>query len=296
MNQQWIYFRIALGKHYQCADTIIIKYFSALKADDRIQQWFYLRYYEKDIGFHLRFRVKVNNQDAEAVKTTIANQLDIVIEQGPQLPKVVRAPLFNQGFDYQYDDKPLQVIDSIYEPELDKFGGEVGLEIAESWFAPSSDLAIDILQHEIFNQVPRHIVVNHLTRVVCESFNVKPNIAKFLQIYAGSWLPHNLVQSNSFRNKFFAQAIDMLDNEQPLLSPEYELDEIQLAQIQRWQKVAEQTAAKLRRAGFNQVFLDSQAWQLIHLMNNRLGFSPLDEAYLATILEAWYREEARNAA
>ena len=115
-------------------------------------------------------------------------------------------------------------------------------------------------------------------------------------MYAGSWLPHNLVQSNSFRNKFFAQAIDMLDSGQPLLTPEYQLDEIQLAQIQRWQKVAEQAAAQLRRAGFNQVFLDSQAWQLIHLMNNRLGFSPLDEAYLATILEAWYREEARNAA
>ena len=256
----------------------------------------FIRYFESDVGFHIRFRIQVDNSHKAQEIARVKAILEQAEKALPDLPESQHDFLVNAGRPYQFDAKATQVIEALYEPEWEKFGGPQGLDIAHRWFQPSSELTLQILQAEQAGTADRDELVNHLTRAVCEAFEVKPHVAKFLEQYAMSWLPRSLIHSNNWRQQFFAEAIQKLDHNEPLLTPFEYLSEPAQHMVRTWSEVASRTAQSLRKANYSHGFIQSQAWQLIHLMNNRLGFSPLDEAYLATMLEAWYREEARHAA
>ncbi len=298
MSSVWIFRKIRLGVHAKAADALIRDLFPQLRQHPAVQQWFFIRYADETDGFHLRFRLRVAAAEQITVQQWLDSKLATWLPKVPQLAATEpgRQPLAGSVPVYQYQDFTPAVVVADYEPELEKFGAGESLEIAHRWFARSSELTLQILQLDKLYPGVRNALAYWLTQAVCEVFQPKPEPAKFLQQYSYTWLPRNLVQVNNFRKQFFRDALALLDRQLPLL-PQLtdwpaEADSIR----QQWYGCLQLTLQQLKAQGLSQSFIQQQGWQCIHLMNNRLGISPFEESYLATLLEAWYREEARYVA
>lgn len=298
MNSQWLFYKIRLGQYAEAADPTIRELFAQLQAQPQVRQWFYIRYGDQQDGFHLRLRLLVNAEDEVVVRQHTEQQLDQWLMLVPQLAAAhtPRQPLTQRVPAFSYQPLPVQWLRAEYEPELEKFGEGEGLEIAHRWFQKSSDLAVQLLQLE--QQAPgvRNALVYLLSQQVCDVFQPSPSPARFLQQYSYTWLPRNLVQVNNYRKQFFRDALALLEQQQPLLPQLQDWPAAATTLVQQWRQCLQHTRQQLNQQGYSTTFIQHQGWQCIHLMNNRLGISPFEESYLATLLEAWYREEARHVA
>lgn len=298
MSTQWLFYKIRLGQFPDAADPLIRDEFSQFRAIAGVEQWFFIRYVDEQDGFHLRLRLKVQAENAAPVRQQVESRLDQLMPLVPILAaqSTPRQSLTGRRPQYQYRAMTPAWQLAEYEPELEKFGHGEALEVAHRWFEQSADLTVAALWLDQQAVGVRNALAYLFTRTVCEVFQPTPSPARFLQNYSYTWLPRNLVQINNFRKQFFRDALLRLEQGQSLVPEADDWPQATTQLLAQWRQTLQQTQQQLRQLGFRHAFIQQQAWQCIHLMNNRLGISPFEESYLATQLEAWYREEARDVA
>ncbi|WP_414440158.1 thiopeptide-type bacteriocin biosynthesis protein [Burkholderia sp. 22PA0106] len=296
-STDWCYYKLYVGSKHDAIDYLIT---DAL--DDALdivgdRPWFFLRYIDER-GVHLRFRAKLGaagRQDETALYAALHN----AITQLAQAPQSTYAPLVSMaGNPPEPPRTPLPVIceRAEYEPELDKYGGERGMPIAEALFHRSSELAREALQLEREGRVNRKDLA---LAVFVESMDVllKDGEARpFLERYATFWLAGNPA-IGAFKAAFAERAYEILDAGEPIVPARDTLDGNARAWIAAWRAALADAQQGYGRhcPAWSPTLAERLAFHFSHLMNNRLGFNAIDEAYLASLLAKAYEAGYRHA-
>ncbi len=139
MSNNWLSLHLFYGTYY---DDLLIKVIEPLKNDllaqDKIEGYFFIRYYEK--GPHLRLRLLLKNHtDRISVKEEVVRKIQPFMQEFPS----IRNTAFEQeGF---FPNNSIEEIE--YEPEIIRYGGEETITIAEQQFQICSDLVIALIKH-----------------------------------------------------------------------------------------------------------------------------------------------------
>jgi thiopeptide-type bacteriocin biosynthesis protein len=285
-NKDWVYFKLATGAFEDILDHFVANILAKAAESVNAEKWHFIRYYDETDGLHIRFRVLVNS----SVRSDTVHMLSTLFKK--EYLKLNSLPPSNYQrmvsmSEFSYDVKVLRVREVTYERELDKFGGPDGIEAAEDWFEASSRIAVEVVRLENKGLLSRKTIAPLLMATVIDALVASPQ--EFLENYCLGWLPGDPGVARGLREEFFYKAGELADNGISIISASATWDRDTTALIEQWQRAIITARTSFARQKNTDVYYQiHQAWQMIHLMNNRLGFSPLEEAYLATLVEAHY--------
>lgn len=285
---EWIYVKLYLGQAIDKFDGLILETIPKILALERFERWFFLRYID-DKGVHLRLRFKVPAGNAARLTGPIYALCEKGLTEMTRFPPADYRPLvFPAGFDAERRpsaNATVGIVADTYEPELEKFGGARGMPIAEEIFEASSRIALAILGDEAKGQYSRKTIASCLMDVVHDAFVPSEGAERFWRTYSFYWLGGETMAAEDWRTRFFEKGTRLREQQIPIVWP---------ADLPaRAMRLTEQWREQLRRASnayaqiedLGPVTTDILALNFSHLMNNRLGFIALEEAYLAALLE-----------
>lgn len=171
-----------------------------------------------------------------------------------------------------------------YVPDFDKYVNTEGARIVESTFLTSTGLAVEILRAEYSRTFSRKSVVARLMADLVKKLLPSDECQSFCGRYCQFALAQ--AQATSLAENFRNAADKALHEQLPVVAQDAEIPEGVLTAMKAW--IASVVAAISEFKAQN-IFRDGQHESLlvgdfIHLMNNRLGFNFLDEAYVAALI------------
>jgi thiopeptide-type bacteriocin biosynthesis protein len=287
----WVYDRIYTGPVAGGIEYLVTHLLPEIRHCGGVERWFFLRYRDEG-GPHLRLRLKPTGpaEDLRArTDPVVARALD---ELATVPPPLYRPALLLRQPRVQTRAGVIRAVPSTYVPEVEKFGKH-GVAIAEALFEQSSDVAVEVLTAERSGLYSRKTLVPCLMQAVVDAF-VPEADERFWHDYATYWLRAFTLPEAEWRDRFVAKACELQLQGVPVIAPDPDLPEGARTALARWRRGAAAAAA---------AFADAQddppvprgllAFHFVHLMNNRLGVEPLEEAYYATLLR---EEVARSLA
>lgn len=289
----WVYLKTYLGQAVDRFDPLIIDVCENLLAGDDFDRWFFLRYVDEQ-GLHLRVRCRARagaHEQLTARATKICeNALGEVLRRAPGRYRPMVVPPGWGDAPHEVTGAANGVVASTYEPELDKFGGVCGMAIAEQTFEVSSMVAVKVLRHEAQGYYSRKDIAAELMAEAARAFTPDENASAFWRRYSLYWLGGETPVADEWRRRFFAKAQRLQGDCQPVLWPSSELALEARAAAAAWKSQLEKSAEAYGAIELPPAVSPSTlTFHFAHLMNNRLGLSVLEEAYLATLLECLHQ-------
>jgi hypothetical protein len=318
-----------------------------LRRRELLDKYFFINYWME--GPHVRLRLKpVTTAAAPEVRTAAETAIQKFLSDRPALYEYDQEMLKAQQdlFVMEYPDEnerqqmypdgqiPVQANNTFhyrnYQPEYGRYGGPVGIGIAEQHFEFSSDLVIKLLQTA--NVHVRSVLLGLAAQLMMVSVSTflqdADRMASFLERYHDYWnssfgLDYWNSTSRIVEESTASYRISY-DSMKDVLAPRFidTHDTIQRGEPDRltgfralwarhWETLREQalevgTAGKLTfiKAGTSRApkvianpvaLLPHLLASYTHMTNNRLGLSIADEAYLAYILARTLRDNAAAA-
>lgn len=290
-SEKWIYFNLYFGKATDKMEHAITELTSLVRAEQDFQKWFFLRYLD-DSGIHVRIRALPKNpSDYENCKQKLSVLNNKVLLTLNELNTTTYNPMITVG-DATSSEALLHLskrdvasVESQYEPEFEKFGGELALNFAESLFHVSSELAADILINEARNIESRKTIAPYLMKACFDVFQPAKEDA-FWNHYSKFWLGGDSPVAQDWREKFIDKADQLADVGASIIGSESTLAMESQNIIQQWKDALllckeNYDKAAHKHSGSNDVL----CFNFSHLTMNRLGITSMEEAYLATLLE-----------
>lgn len=298
---EWVYLRVYLGAAIDRMDWFLIAVRPALDSHPDIQRWFFIRYVD-DGGIHVRLRAEAKPGRAGPVRTAMADAVSTVLGRISQQPPGTYTPMVTApGFADQMDQlavahNDLRIVDSDYEPELDKFGGPAGMPLAEALFHASSRIACDILDAEAAGRMSRKGLLPALMQACHRAFQPETDAALFWREYAYYWLGSKTPAAEDWRERFSEKAAALSDAGVSALDPDPGAAALSAPILADWTAALSTAADGYRALGpRSDANREVLTFTVAHLMNNRLGVAVLEEAYLASLLEAAVKAEGQAA-
>jgi thiopeptide-type bacteriocin biosynthesis protein len=257
----WLYFRIYPPNRF-ALDELVRHGIPKILKSQVFRSWFFIRYRDAS-GLHLRLRLCVPTDEETMVQDTV----EAILRDG--MPSQV-AQGTASALHYEIDR---------YVPEL-RYFGERGIYVAEQLFQISSETAISILEIEAKGFWTRRRAAPILMRHVHETFAPREHETSFWTQYAAHWfkLWHGTEEpvrrQASLRRERYCSNQDAWKSQAVIQNT-----------VNRWRRATERAAVDY--AALDEVEAKrtrNLAFQFIHLMNNRLGIYPLEEAGIATLL------------
>jgi thiopeptide-type bacteriocin biosynthesis protein len=293
-NYTWVYYKIGFGIRHEMVDAFIRSVLPQAAALVDAERWFFIRYIDDSDGLHLRFRALVQTAAQADAVTALSAFFNGKVQTIHTLPPSGYQEMVALG-PFRYDARFIGVREEEYQPEYEKFGGPLGMQDAEEWFHASSEVAVAVLEQEVSKGISRKTVAPMLMAEVLDI--LVPDPRTFLEHYSHGWLTPDVVQRRMLRDEFFDKASELMSAGLAIVETADQQSPGTREAIAAWRLAVHTANVKFEQYyHVEPLFALHQAWQMIHLMNNRLGFSPLEEAYLATLLEAYYAIERRHAA
>jgi thiopeptide-type bacteriocin biosynthesis protein len=295
---------------------------SGLREQGLLRSWFFIRYWLE--GPHIRLRLLPADASVAAeVARTAREALEEYLRERPALYEEDRntsGDLYKNMFLAEYSQErwnelygadgamPFRDNNSVdhipYERELDRYGGPAGMELAEWHFQESSATVMTLL--ETTNVHVRTVLLGQaaqLTAGLCFALlRDEEAVARFLVRYRTMWETSYQEPSESQHERFDRSYERMKDRLVPRLrhvrdsarddsaaSPT-PLERSWLAHCaelrDRVLKLADARALMFRDGAVQdpQVALAIVLSSYVHMTNNRLGVSILDEIYLAYVI------------
>lgn len=277
----------------------------SLKERGLVERFFFLRYWER--GFHLRLRFLVGvDREAVPVRAEISESLGAYLTRRPSTRSTDAATYLSlqttlAGLEGRSDPPPrLAPINSIvlerYEPELAKYGGPHGMEIAERLFDHSSSAVMDLLPALEGHENKRFGVALTMMLLGLRAFGVpRPLMAGFFDRYRRIWRGYlqNAAGSAAEMSPTGGQAA----LEALRLRVRSILEGDQRGPFRAWAEAVEDAASSIaaraeavlpqvlaaREAGTPEAKKAFLLTQYLHVHNNRLGLTPIDECHLALL-------------
>lgn len=268
-------------------DDLLTGVVPSLVADLRPDAWFVLRFIDQD-GPHLRVRLRAEDPaTADAlIKQALARCGAAVAElpldpdrptRRPLVPPIGAPPVTPARWTVGADI-------AAYEPELDVYGGSAGVAIHERLSQVSSEIALDILAGERAGGSDRKSIAPALLDAAFEAFALEATAASFWTEHTEWWLAGYGPAAEDWRERFAEPAAALAERGGPLAT---DLDDPSAEAVERFGAAVALAATDWGPDGLGAPGGGDRLAHLAgHLMLNRLGFLPLDEAYLATLLQA----------
>lgn len=291
---QWWYACLYTGGS-NAADDVIAGVLPPLLADVRMggaQRWFFIRYFD-DSGPHLRLRIfgpeRALNRLVRSY-TDISAHLDLMIQMDRGAPiELVRGPMHPGQLRESVGISP-----AVYVPEIEKYGGMVGVELAEAFFEFSSELALwAVAQHQKGGSRDALAVLllsdsvdSLATGPTAERWRQRQRVSaeRFWEIHA-NWWTGAIHGDTSFRELTRSHANTHLENMRQRIE-RVAADPNVVAWRQRWFKAMD---AYLNDAHDYEVGKTAQhlVFHQNHMIMNRLGYLPREEALLGMHTADW---------
>ena len=302
----------------QCVKPLV----AGLRERGLLSKWFFIRYWLE--GPHIRLRLLPSQAaHADEVRKTAEDAIGAFLARRPALYEEDRdnstdlyknmylAEYTQESWDRTYGAEgtmPFRDNNSVaaiaYDRELDRYGGEAGMELAESHFQQSSELVLTLL--ETTNVHVRTVLLGQaaqLTMALCFAFlHDEEAVATFLTRYRTMW-ETSYQESSQDQHDTFDRSYERM-RERLVRRVRHSRDaargDLSTAPTpleQTWLRhCADLRDEVLRLAGDGQLSFregtkpapqDALAIVLssyVHMTNNRLGVSILDEIYLSYVL------------
>jgi thiopeptide-type bacteriocin biosynthesis protein len=321
MTNPWISIHIFYSSNgnpllADCVSPLVAR----LRARGLISRYFFIRYWLG--GPHVRLRLlPAEGVGADEVKAVAEEGIRAFLARRPALYEIdtkVLGPLYRTMYEAEYgaeelaarfgegelpfyENNTFHYVD--YEPEYGRYGGEAGVDLAERHFEVSSDIVLKLVRET--NMHLRTIMMGHSVQMMlqmCYAFlGDDTKIADFLTRYRAFWETSYAQNSQrlypGFDRKYEHMAVKLrgrIDEVRrlnasgdPAAGTESELrwvahmrelrdEALRLASEGRLELSAEvddpQVALAVILSGY------------MHMTNNRLGVSILDEIYLSYII------------
>lgn len=272
----WLYYKIYPVRHDQLNDVlrrIVAPAICTAHATGQMKRWFFLRYHDTR-GAHIRLRL----QGPASFCATMRDHLDDLITNAlPQLQSESRAPLF------ALDETLLHLpqitrgfVQAVYAPEYEKYGGETGVALAEKLFEVSSELALHTL-----SLLPAQLArlglcaMQWMARAL---LSTPEEQQRFLTNYVWYWSGQNHLGTQQVRARLIQAA------HQPLSAAWPGTMSAALQEVSEEYRLAVTVTARALATTKVPVPPTRLCFDYIHVTNNRLGLTALEECYLATLL------------
>jgi thiopeptide-type bacteriocin biosynthesis protein len=281
----WLYLKIyprMRSQMDQVIAQIVDPAIQRMQADSSLERWFFVRYIDER-GWHIRLRLKGSEPSRRRWLCELSDLIDSTLpglEDGdfidrrllPSMESSVARPSL-PGF-----------VQAHYEPEYEKYGGAVGLDIAEELFEASSDLTLGALRQL---RAPNDYIILMLgvaRSMICQSLQSETDRKHFLQHYLWYWTGQDGPGAANLRLRFRAASA----RRRAVLSERLgSLDNVPTVGglIADFEGAIQAAVSKLRIARDHITESPSNlGFDYLHMTNNRLGVLPREEGYLASLL------------
>lgn len=280
----WLYFKI-YPRHFDQLDRVIEQIVHPAICHVRdsagLERWYFLRYADKR-GWHIRLRLRGAKRFHEDWSREIRQLVNTVLPQldeGSPAPRLISSTAYRDALVAEPGCEP-----ETYEPEYEKYGGTLGVAIAEELFEASSDTAVTALLG-IQHPAERFLLYLALTNSLVERFHKPPDDRRrFLEYYLWYWSGQDRPGASQGRRKLREAAWQrrMFVTRQLAGLADHALI-TSLAQQQ--EGALDRALNALQSAEYEITETPARlSFDYLHMNNNRLGVLPSEEAYLAALL------------
>lgn len=329
MSEEWVALHVFYSSN---VNPIVVEavrpLVDELKADKLIDRWFFIKYWME--GPHLRLRLRLTDPAARTVVLERATTaLSAFLKRrgalydydtkdlGPLYKTMYLAEYSEEQWDEEYGpdgEMPFRPNNSIaafpYEPEHDRYGGPVGMDIAEWHFEHSSDLACRLFATTNMRVRPLLLgMTGQLSLMLAYTFlGDDEKVCRFFTRYRGFWETSYDEGSDDAHESFdkgfelSREALtDRLDHIRGAVAkPLSELTGVELEWMSHCRELRDTVLAAAKAGKFEfpvradvttSLADDPEALatvllsSYVHMTSNRLGASILDETYLAYVVE-----------
>lgn len=249
-----------------------------------IRQFFFIRYWEQ--GPHIRFRIKTDDDDGLIEK--IVGDIEKYISLN-RSTKSISGKYYNELSQVYAQKEKIEspnwrqlipnntVCRMKYVPEIDKYHGEKGVEIAESEFCQSSILALNVLlkaRKKSEKMLYGAAYAMQLAEVVLEQNEKK---LRFFKLYRKYW--ENFAQITPKKKEQIKQIISGINGDN----------------IQKIEKIYAKNFGNFHKELFEKLGNNPKIqfdflMNFVHLFNNRIGIIPYEEIQTMFICERLVEE------
>jgi len=291
MNRdEWLFYKVYLGRYAPQMDHACVQLSRQLLEKLAPRRWFFMRYVDGG-GPHVRMRWLGAEGRQEAEGETFQTLVEDLLCELVFTPPSNYRPMVNLGHAPAMGDlseagdfaQAFAVKDE-YHPEYEAFLGPELIETAHEVFQASSEIAVKVLGDELEEGPSRKSVAPLLMKIVIDELVAAEHAGEFLTAYQEYWMRRDGINIEYLVADFEFKAMSLRDSG-------YRLDSVPPSQEElatRWRHcLSSARAAYGDKVPDRRVFPDNLTFRYIHLMNNRLGITILDEGYLATVLKAF---------
>ncbi len=282
----WIYYSIYPGRIEYLDDLVtdlVAPAVERLAERDEVRRWFFIRYVDEQ-GPHVRLRFQVDSEACGSISDELERWIDrqlteITSRPVPAMARLMPVPQGKPEQEYEVTFQP-----ETYEPEYEKYGGVPGVAIAETCFEASSKLAVSAVRAIQGGELDRFILALHIMKQTAECLPFPEKARKELwervlhhwsgaDYPGGSEVKESLLRAASKRRSVIEERIRANGDSQLIV----ELVAPYMEALRGAFEAVKQTP-QIRLSTSHLLF------HYIHMMNNRLGVWPIEEAYLGSLL------------
>jgi thiopeptide-type bacteriocin biosynthesis protein len=281
---EWLYYQLFPGGLPKM-DTLIRQLVGTagrMAMEQGADRWFFIRYLDER-GPHVRFRARGRRGSIDALQ----RRLDVLFRAG--IPEVARSrgtgppTLVRLPFPQPEVNNHTGFVTRIYEPEWDKYGGAVGVDLAEIVFQVSSQVALEVLELTADDAVARAAVALALMRCAARRTIPPAHERAFWDRYFWHWSGGERARAETVRSWVMRASQRGADHFLPASSTM--LADVRFRPlIERYADVLQTTFGDGHAHQALLVAPDELLFHHTHMTNNRLGLTAIEEAFLAGVL------------
>lgn len=277
MKDEWLYYKLYPGGFGRLDEALAALATLVERHTPSIRRWFFIRYVD-EVGPHLRFRVLPEpDRVAHLHQALWAATAGWLAERAPPAqPRTWLTVEDKPRHPYSSTTKALEL--AVYEPECKKYGGVRGVELAEQIFQVSSTFVLRATGRGSSDGLTRAAIARAVMVPLVDGC-MGSAAGEFWSQYAGYWLrgvraDHLSMEVSEARRdvKAVADLLQAAWSEGPTGA---DLDRERDAYVAAVHQYLEQATADTGRP------LHALLFHQVHMTNNRLGLSPVEESIVA---------------
>lgn len=285
----WIYVRLYSGTVHNGLDRLIVSLGPELRRLPGLCSWFFIRFADTG-GTHLRLRAQFATDGADTMERLCTETLRTLPRQRPFIySPALRISMSEAALDPQ---PVIRIVRDTYVPETEMFGSG-GMARAEALFHTSSEIALEVLLSEDRGVYSRKSLVLAFMEMARLAFVPELEPQEFWHQYAWCWYAQAVGDDPALWTGFDEKAQRLAA--QGVLDTALQVPVAAEFLLARWHTVLAHYAEAYRADCTNDIPISRLAVRFAHLMNNRLGLYPLEDAYYGTLLRSVHAREAADA-
>lgn len=282
-DKRWIYYKIYPGDEAR-TDYLVTGALAEISRLSDARQWFFLHYTD-EAGPHLRLRVQAY-RDPGQLRERVRQVLERALARLPTLPPTSYRPTIRLA--------PGPIVPELaprsahlelerYQPDVESFG-ERGVLIAEHLACASSEAAVRVLTDEYQQRYSRKTLVPLLMHATGAAF-VPDAGSSLWRDYASYWLAYAPDLEAEWLPRFTAKADQLRAEGVCVVEPDAETAGEAIEVLTAWRAAVSSAAEAFCSVDDDPPRSPRElTFHFLHLMNNRLGLMPIEEAYFATLI------------